>query len=107
MDYQVWTKAEYGEEWTRVVCGDLVAAKREIDKAVRAGGEPMLTVEVPYELNIKVSEVGSEVKKSETKRDRDTRIKGEGEVRRGDAETTGEVDKGVGDTGAADSVPGK
>lgn len=107
MDYQVWTKNEYGEEWTKVVCGDLTAVRREIDKAVRAGGEPMLTVEVPYELSIKVSEVGSEVKESKTERHRGPGAKSEGEVRRGDAETTGEVDKGVGDTGAADSVPGK
>jgi len=60
MDYQVWTKKEYEEGWTRVDCGDLTAAKRELDKAVRAGGDPLLTVEVPYSLAIKVEDVGAE-----------------------------------------------
>ena len=61
MNYQVWIKNEYDESYEKVDCGDLPAARREIDKAVRAGREPLLTVEVPYELSIKVSEVGSEV----------------------------------------------
>lgn len=64
MDYQVWTKEEYGDNYTKVDCGDLAAAEREIDAAVRRGEEPILTVEVPYELSIKVSEVGEEVPKT-------------------------------------------
>ena len=60
MDYQVWIKDEYTDGYKKVDCGDLAAAKREIDKAVRAGQEPILTQEVPYELNIKVGEVGAE-----------------------------------------------
>jgi len=60
MEYQVWTKDEFGETYTKVDCGDLVAAKREVDKAVRAGREPVLTVEVPYSLAIKVEAVGTE-----------------------------------------------
>ena len=62
MDYQVWTKDEYGDTYTKVDCGDLEAAKREIDKAVRSGREPILTIEVPYELSIKTGEVGTETK---------------------------------------------
>lgn len=60
MDYQVWTKEEYGDTFTKVDCGDLTAAKRELDKAVRLGREPILTVEVPYSLTIKVEDVGTE-----------------------------------------------
>lgn len=91
MNYQVWSKEEYGELWKKVDCEDIAAAKGEIDKAVRAGGEPILTVEVPYELNIKVSEVGSEVKKGKAKPDKGTRATGDGDIRRGDEGDTPEV----------------
>ena len=84
MNYQVWTKEEYGDNWTKVDCGDLAAAKRVLDETVRAGREPLLTVEVPYELSIKVSEVGSEVPKSKPKPGKDPGAEGEGEVRPGD-----------------------
>ena len=60
MDYQVWIKDEFGDTYTKVDCGDLIAAKREVDMAVRAGAEPLLTVEVPYSLSIKVEAVGTE-----------------------------------------------
>lgn len=62
MNYQVWLKEEYEEVYRKVECGDLLAVKREIDKAVRAGQEPILTVEVPYTLGIKIEEVGAEKK---------------------------------------------
>lgn len=62
MEYQVWTKDEFSEGYTKVDCGDLDAAKREIDKAVRVGAEPILTVEVPYKLSIKIEEAGAEKK---------------------------------------------
>lgn len=64
MDYQVWIKEEYEPKYTKVDCGDLEAARREIDKAVREGREPILTVEVPYSLAIKVEDVGTEKPKS-------------------------------------------
>lgn len=60
MDYQVWIKDEFGDTYTKVDCGDLQAARREIDIAYRAGKEPFLTVEVPYSLAIKVEAVGTE-----------------------------------------------
>jgi len=60
MDYQVWIKDEFGDTYTKVDCGDLGAAKREVDIAVRKGGVPILTVEVPYSLAIKVEAVGTE-----------------------------------------------
>jgi len=92
MDYQVWIKDEFSDTYTKVDCGDLAAAKREIDKAVRVGGEPILTVEVPYELSIKTGEAGSEVKKSKPKPDKGPRAEGESEVRPGDAEPVQELD---------------
>lgn len=98
MDYQVWLKDEYGETYTKVDCGDLPAAKRELDKAVREGKDPILTIEVPYELNIKVSEVGSEVTKTKTKSDKGPGGKGNSEVRRGDEATSEGLDKGSGDS---------
>ena len=60
MDYQVWIKDEFGDTYTKVDCGDLAAAKREVDKAYKAGAEPLLTIEVPYSLSIKVEAVGTE-----------------------------------------------
>ena len=101
MDYQVWIKDEYTDGYRKVDCGDLAAAKREIDAAVRAGGEPLLTVEVPYKLDIKVSEVGSEVKKGKTKPDKVAGDKGDSEVRRGDEAAPEGLDQGSGD-----NIPG-
>ena len=92
MDYQVWIKEEFDERYTKVDCGDLPAAKREIDKAVRAGREPILTLAIPYELSIKTGEAGSEVKKSKPKPDKGPRAEGESEVRPGDAEPVQELD---------------
>ena len=68
MDYQVWIKDEYTDQYTKVDCGDLAAARREIDNAVRGGQEPILTVEVPYSLAIKVEDVGAEKPKPKTEK---------------------------------------
>ena len=62
MDYQVWTKAEFGDQWDRQDCGDIDAAKRTLLEASKAGKEAMLTVEVPFELELKVGEPGAEPK---------------------------------------------
>lgn len=76
MDYQVWIKDEYEDKYTMARCGDLVAAKRVIDEAVRTGGEPILTVEVPYELSIKVGEAGAEKPhRKETLKETEKRLK--------------------------------
>jgi len=89
MDYQVWIKDEFGETYTKVDCADIAAAKREVDKAVRAGAEPILTVEVPYSLAIKVEDVGTEKPKHKVPK-KETEIKGEeeleGEANKGEAE---------------------
>ena len=63
MDYQVWVKDEYEDKYTKVDCGDIEAAKRELVNAARKGQEPILTVEVPFELLLKVGEPGTEPKK--------------------------------------------
>ena len=62
MDYQVWTKAEYGDQWDREDCGDLGAAKRTILAASKEKKEVILTVEVPFSLELKVGEPGAEPK---------------------------------------------
>ncbi len=80
MDYQVWTKDEFQDTYKKVDCGDLGAAKREVDKAVRTGLEPILTVEVPYSLSIKVESVGTEKPHHrETAKETEKRLKEEAE----------------------------
>lgn len=66
MDYQIWIKEEFGDTWSRVDAGDLGAAKREILVASKAGKEAILTVEVPFSLELKVGEPGGETKKRRT-----------------------------------------
>ena len=63
MDYQVWTKEEYGDNWKREDCGDLAAAKRTILANEKTGKEITLTVEVPFSTELKVGEPGGESKK--------------------------------------------
>ena len=89
MDYQVWIKDEFEDKYTKVDCGDLAAAKREVDMAYRAGKEPILTVEVPYSLAIKVEAVGTEKPHHrETKAETEKRLKEEAksEASQGEAE---------------------
>ncbi len=107
MDYQVWTKDEF-EGWKKVDCVDLPAAQREILKALTSGKEPLLTVEVPYDFNVKIKEdkIGAATK-SKAKPDTGARAESKGEVRSGDTPTVPELDKGSGDPGAGDRVPGK
>ena len=104
MDYQVWTKEEYADTYTKVDCGDMTAARREIDLAVRLGREPLLTVAVPYELNIKIGEVGDEAKKGKAKPDKVAGSESDRQVRRGDEADTKGLDKGSGDSSAGNSA---
>jgi len=99
MNYQVWTKDEYGETYTKVECGDMEAVKRELENSLKRGNEPVLTMEVPYTMNIKIMEVGSEAIKSKAKPDKGTRDPSDGKVRRGDEGAAQEVGKGSGDPG--------
>ena len=101
MDYQVWTKDEYTEGWKKVDCGDAPAVQREIEKAVRAGKEPLVTLEVPYDVTIKLKEaLIGEAKKSKTKLDKGPGAESDSEVRRGDESPTEELDQGSGDLGS-------
>ena len=104
MDYQVWTKEDFGDTYKKVDCGDLGAVKRELDRAVRDGKEPLLTIEVPYELSIKIQEVGSEAKKGKTKPDKGAGAESDSEVRRGDETVTPGLDSGSGHNRPGDSA---
>ena len=55
MGYQVWTKDEY-EAWKRTDCEDLPAAQVQILAALKAGREPLLTVEIPFEVKVEIKE---------------------------------------------------
>ena len=78
MNYQVWIRDEFGETYTKVDCGDLPAARMELDTTVRAGKEPLLTVEVPYSLSIKIEDVGTEKpKRKEAAKEPEPKVKEE------------------------------
>ena len=77
MDYQIWTKSEFGDDWQRTDAGDLEAAKRELLAASKKGLEPILTVEVPFDLQLKVGEPGAEVKRPREKKTEKTEEKTE------------------------------
>ena len=96
MDYQVWIKDEFGDTYTKVDCGDIMAAKREVDMAYKAGAEPLLTVEVPYSLSIKVEAVGTEKPKRKVDRKGpETEIKEEPEVEANQSKTEAGEDPGA------------
>lgn len=105
MEYQVWTHDEY-EGWRKVDCADRKAAQGEIMKAIASGKAPLLTVAIPYELNINVKEdkIGEAIK-SKAQPGKSPGAEGEGEVRPGDATPVPELDKGSGDPGAGDLLP--
>lgn len=88
MQYQVWTKEDYGDVYKRTDCPNLDTVMAAIDKAVRTGGQPLVTVEVPYEVEIKIAEVTSEITEGKAKPDKSARGASDGEIRRGDPETT-------------------
>lgn len=56
MEYQIWIKDEFEEKYTKVDCGDMAAAKRELQKALLEGKDPLLTAAIPYDFSIKVDE---------------------------------------------------
>ena len=104
--YQVWTKDEYAEGYTKVDCGDLPSVKREILKAVKEGKDPLITMEVPFDVNINVKEAEiGKVKESKTERHKGPGAEGNGEVRRGDEAVAEGLDKGSGDNSAC-NLPG-
>jgi len=69
--YYVWTKGDEYSGWSKKDCPDLEKALAEIMATIRIGKEPLLTVEVRYEVDIKVKEgQDSEAAKSEAKPDK-------------------------------------
>ena len=100
MNYQVWTHDEY-TGWIKVECGDLPAVKREVLEALKQGKDPMVTVEVPYDVNIKVMEdkIG-EVTPRKTKHDKSPRDTGDSKVRPGNEGAAEPVSESLGDPGA-------
>ena len=99
MEYQVWTYDEY-EGWQKKDCGDLSAAQREIMLALKTGKEPLLTVAVPFDVNVKIKEeMIGEVPKGKAKPDKVAGGEGDRQVRRGDEEDTKSLDPGSGDRG--------
>ena len=63
MNYTVWIKDEYDDKWAPHECGDVEAVKRVVLQAAKEAKEIRITVEVPFEVGIKVGEPGAEVKK--------------------------------------------
>lgn len=107
MDYQVWTKDEYQELYSKVDCGDLLEVRVEIEKAIRNGNEPLLTAEVPYKYDIKIGEVGSEANKDKTPKHKGPGAESKGEVRSGDMGAVPALSEGSGDNQPDNSVPSK
>jgi hypothetical protein len=54
--YQVWTKDEYEEKWSKQDCESLEEARQAILLAIRGGEQPLLTQEVGYEMQLKIRE---------------------------------------------------
>jgi len=78
--YQVWTKDDY-EGWKRKDCEDLAAAQGELLAALKAGKEPLLTVEIPFGVNIEIKEGKvSEAAQGEAEPGEGPGVKGKGEV---------------------------
>lgn len=107
MDYQVWTKDEY-EGWKKVDCDGLETAQEELMKALLTGKDPLLTVTVPFDFNIKIKEdkIG-EATKDKAEPDKGAGGKSHGKVRRGDEAVAPGLDKGTGDLGAGPSAGNK
>lgn len=107
MNYQVWTKDEF-EGWKREDCADIQEVQKAIFKALTSGKDPLVTVEVPFDVNIKIKEDKiDEVTPRKTKDDKGPGVKGKGPVRPGDTGPVQKLDKGSGLGGPGDSVPGK
>ena len=65
MDYQIWTKAEYGDDWHRQDAADKAVVKRILLEELKAGRAPILTVEVDFSLQLTVGDAAKQLKKAE------------------------------------------
>jgi len=72
MEYQVWKKDEFGDTWTKTDCGDIAAAKREVLSAAKEAKEAVLTVAIPFTVQLKVGEPGAVGKKVQKDEEKDT-----------------------------------
>ncbi len=83
MSYQVWTKDEF-TGWQRADAESLEAAKEQLLIALKKGLEPVLTIELPFNMNIDIKE-GKPVETTKTKTEpgEGAGAEGEGKVRRG------------------------
>ena len=88
MEYQVWTKDDY-QAWVKKDCADMVAAQTDILTALKQGKEPLLTVSVPWgvEITIKEDKIGATTE-SQAESDKGSDVAGYGTVRRGNEENT-------------------
>ena len=64
MDYQIWSPEDYSDNWRRQDAEGLAAAERVIRSELQLGHEPVLTVEVPFQVQLKVGEPGAEPKET-------------------------------------------
>jgi hypothetical protein len=55
MNYQVWTQDDY-KNWVKKDCPDMGAAQAELLVALKAGKEPLLTIEVAWTISIDINE---------------------------------------------------
>lgn len=81
MEYQIWTKTEFGEQYDLVKAEGEEAVKRELLEALKAGREPILTVEVPFDLQLKIKQPGDQPKKTPARKSKDESEKPEEDVK--------------------------
>lgn len=65
MQYCIWTQDEYAKTWTLQTAGDKAAVKRMLLEELKQGRQPILTVEVPFSLQLEVGDAAKELKKAE------------------------------------------
>ena len=63
MDYTVWIKDEYEDKWLPHECGDAGAVKSKVLEAANQALTVRITVEVPFEIQLKIGEPGAEGRK--------------------------------------------
>jgi hypothetical protein len=88
MKYQVWVLSS-SDWWKRTDHVDLAAVRAEVFQALKAGLAPLVTQEIPYQVDINFSEEAKiEAPQSETEHNSGPADPGDGAIRRGDATVT-------------------
>lgn len=89
-------------------CDSMVLVQDTILAKIQAGKHPIVMVEVPYKVSIKVEEGKTiEAAKSKTKPDKGPGSESDREIRRGDEEPAEELGTGSGDPGAGPGAKDK